>query len=150
MKSISSEKCSNSTSLYPYRAKSCLIYFCCYIFFPMSMGFLSFFHAYFKHISACFSSTKPDFDDTSPWFMILRWYFSLHFLEKSHFAKVLNINEIIIYLSRRMILWDFFSRKNIFAWAYLMLIFIALLTGLFWFYFRILTGLTSFSAKKQK
>lgn len=70
-----------------------------------------FFHAYFKHISACFSSTKPDFDDTSPWFMILRWYFSLHFLEKSHFAKVLNINDIILYLSRKMIHWDFFSRK---------------------------------------
>lgn len=111
MKSISSEKCSNSTSLYPYRAKSCLIYFCCYIFFPMSMGFLSFFHAYFKHISAYFSSTKPDFDDTSPWFMILRWYFSLHFLEKSHFAKVLDINDIILYFGRRMILWDFFEKK---------------------------------------
>ena len=112
MKSISSEKCSNSTSLYPYRAKSCLIYFCCYIFSPMSMGFLSFFHAYFKHISACFFSTKPDFDDTSPWFMILRWYFSLRFLEKSHFAKVLNINDIILYLSRKMILWDFFREKT--------------------------------------
>ena len=112
MKSISSEKCSNSTSLYPYRAKSCLIYFCCYIFFPMSMGLLSFFHAYFKHISAYFSSTKPDFDDTSPWFMILRWYFSLHFLEKSHFTKVLNINDIIQYLSWRMILWDFFREKT--------------------------------------
>lgn len=111
MKSISSEKCSNSTSLYPYRAKSCLIYFCCYIFFPMSMSFLSFFYAYFKHISAYFSSTKPDFDDTSPWFMILRWYFSLHFSEKSHFAKVLNINDIILYLSRKMILWDFFRKK---------------------------------------
>lgn len=111
MKSISSEKCSNSTSLYPYRAKSCLIYFCCYIFFPMSMGFLSFFHAYFKHISAYFSSTKPDFDDTSPHFMILWWYFSLHFLEKSLFAKVLNINDIILYLSRKMILWDFFRKK---------------------------------------
>ena len=112
MKSISSEKCSNSTSLYPYRAKSCLIYFCCYIFFPMSMGLLSFFHAYFKHISACFSGTKPDFDDTSSWFMILLWYFSLHFLEKSHFAKVLNINDIILYLSRKMILWDFFREKH--------------------------------------
>lgn len=112
MKSISSEKCSNSTSIYPYRAKSCLIYFCCYIFSPMSMFFLSFFHAYFKHISAYFSSTKPDFDDTSPWFMILRWYFSLHFLEKSHFAKVLNINDIILYLSRKMILWDFFREKT--------------------------------------
>ena len=111
MKSISSEKCSNSTSLYPYRAKSCLIYFCCYIFSPMSMVFLSFFHAYFKHISAYFSGTKPDFDDTSPWFMILRWYFSLRFLEKSHSAKVLNINDIILYLSRKMILWDFFREK---------------------------------------
>ena len=40
-----------------------------FIFFPMSMVFLSFFHAYFKHISAYFSSTKPDFDDTSPWFV---------------------------------------------------------------------------------
>ena len=29
VKSLSSEKCSNSTSLYPYLAKSCLIYFCC-------------------------------------------------------------------------------------------------------------------------
>ena len=82
-----------------------------FIFFPMSMSFLSFFYAYFKHISAYFSSTKPDFDDTSPWFMILRWYFSLHFLEKSHFAKVLNINDIILYLSRKMILWDFFEKK---------------------------------------
>ena len=112
MKSISSEKCSNSTSLYPYRAKSCLIYFCCYIFFPMSMGFLSFFHAYFKHISACFSSTKPDFDDTSPWFMILRWYFSPLFLEKSHSTKVLNINVITINFCPRMILWDFFREKT--------------------------------------
>ena len=115
MKSISSEKCSNSTSLYPYRAKSCLIYFCCYIFSPMSMGFLSFFHAYFKHISACFSSTKPDFDDTSPHFMILWWYFSLHFLEKFHSAKVLNINDIILYFGWRMILWDFFREKNFFC-----------------------------------
>ena len=32
----------------------------------MRMGILSFFHAYFKHLSACFSGTKPDFDDTSP------------------------------------------------------------------------------------
>ena len=79
--------------------------------FPMSMSILSFFYANFKHISAYFSSTKPDFDDTSPWFMILRWYFSLHFLEKSHFAKVLNINDIILYLSRKMILWDFFREK---------------------------------------
>lgn len=150
MKSISSEKCSNSTSLYPYRAKSCLIYFCCYIFSPMSMVFLSFFHAYFKHISAYFSSTKPDFDDTSPHFMILWWYFSLRFLEKSHSAKVLNIIVITSYLGRIMILWDFFREKNFFAWAYLTFPFIALLTGLFWFYFRILTGLTSFSAKKQK
>ena len=70
-----------------------------------------FFHAYFKHISACFFSTKPDFDDTSPWFMILRWYFSLHFLEKSHFAKVLNVNDIILYFGRRMIHWDFFEKK---------------------------------------
>ena len=112
MKSISSEKCSNSTSIYPYRAKSCLIYFCCYIFSPMSMGFLSFFHAYFKHISAYFSSTKPDFDDTSPWFMILRWYFSPLFLEKSHSAKVLNIIVITSYLGRIMILWDFFREKT--------------------------------------
>lgn len=112
MKSISSEKCSNSTSLYPYRAKSCLIYFCCYIFFPMSMGLLSFFHAYFKHISAYFSSTKPDFDDTSPWFMILRWYFSPLFLEKSHLVKVLNINAITSYFGRIMILWDFFREKT--------------------------------------
>ena len=118
MKSISSEKCSNSTSLYPYRAKSCLIYFCCYIFSPMSMGLLSFFHAYFKHISAYFSGTKPDFDDTSPWFMILRWYFSPLFLEKSHSAKVLNINEITLCFGRRMILWDFFREKNFFAWAH--------------------------------
>ena len=78
----------------------------------MSMGMLSFSHAYFKRISAYFSSTKPDFDDTSPWFMILRWYFSLHFLEKSHFAKVLNINDIILYFDRRMILWDFFREKT--------------------------------------
>ena len=82
-----------------------------FIYFPMSMSILSFFYANFKHISAYFSSTKPDFDDTSPWFMILRWYFSLHFLEKSHFAKVLNINDIILYLSRRMIHWDFFREK---------------------------------------
>lgn len=118
MKSISSEKCSNSTSLYPYRAKSCLIYFCCYIFSPMSMGFLSFFHAYFKHISAYFSGTKPDFDDTSSHFMILWWYFSLCFLEKSHLVKLLNINAITSYLGRIMILWDFFLRKNFFAWAH--------------------------------
>ena len=37
-----------------------------FVFFPMSMGILSFSHAYFKRISAYFSSTKPDFDDTSP------------------------------------------------------------------------------------
>lgn len=116
--------------------------------FPMSMGILSFFHAYFKHISAYFSGTKPDFDDTSPHFMILWWYFSLHFLEKSHSVKALNINDIILYLGWRMILWDFFLRKNFFAWACLMLPFIALFAGLFWFYFRILMGLTSFSAKK--
>ena len=83
-----------------------------FIYFPMSMSILSFFYANFKHISAYFSSTKPDFDDTSPWFMILRWYFSLHFLEKSHFAKVLDINDIILYLSRKMILWDFFREKT--------------------------------------
>lgn len=112
MKSISSEKCSNSTSLYPYRAKSCLIYFCCYIFSPMSMVFLSFFHAYFKHISAYFSGTKPDFDDTSSHFMILWWYFSLCFLEKSHLVKLLNINAITSYLGRIMILWDFFWEKT--------------------------------------
>ena len=93
----------------------------CLFLFPMSISILSFFpwawvfylfYAYFKHISAYFSGTKPDFDDTSPWFMILRWYFSLHFLEKSHFAKVLNINDIILYLSRIMILWDFFREKT--------------------------------------
>ena len=83
-----------------------------FIYFPMSMSILSFFYANFKHISAYFSSTKPDFDDTSPWFMILRWYFSLHFLEKSHFAKVLDINDIILYFCRRMILWDFFREKT--------------------------------------
>lgn len=83
-----------------------------FIFFPMSMGILSFFHAYFKHISAYFSGTNPDFDDTSPGFMILRWYFFLHFLEKSHSDKVLNINEIPLYFSRRMILWDFFWEKT--------------------------------------
>lgn len=51
----------------------------------------------------------------SPILMILLldlWYFSLHFLEKSHFAKVLNINDIILYLGRRMILWDFFREKT--------------------------------------
>ena len=42
------------------------------------------------------------FDDTSP---------SI-FLEKSHFAKVLNINDIILYLGWRMILWDFFREKT--------------------------------------
>ena len=94
-----------------------------FIFFPMSMSFLSFFYAYFKHISACFFSTKPDFDDTSPWFMILRWYFSLHFLEKSHFAKVLNTNDIILYLGRRMIHWDFFREKT-FLRAYVGLSFV--------------------------
>ena len=80
-------------------------------FFPWAWVFYLF-YAYFKHISAYFSSTKPDFDDTSPWFMILRWYFSLHFLEKSHFAKVLDINDIILYFCRRMILWDFFREKT--------------------------------------
>ena len=44
--------------------------------------------------------------------MILQWYFFLHFLEKSHFAKVLNINDIILYLCRRMIHWDFFREKT--------------------------------------
>ena len=51
----------------------------------------------------------------SPILMILLldlWYFSLHFLEKSHFAKVLDINDIILYLSRRMIHWDFFREKT--------------------------------------
>ena len=80
--------------------------------FPHEHGSFIFFYAYFEHISACFSSTKPDFDDTSPWFMILRWYFSLHFSEKSHFAKVLNINVITINFCPRMILWDFFREKT--------------------------------------
>ena len=51
----------------------------------------------------------------SPILMILLldlWYFSLHFLEKSHFAKVLDINDIILYFCRRMILWDFFREKT--------------------------------------
>ena len=80
--------------------------------FPHEHGFLSFFYAYFKHISAYFSGTKPDFDDTSPHFMILWWYFSLHFLEKSHSFNVLIINVITSYLGRIMILWDFFREKT--------------------------------------
>lgn len=84
---------------------------CFFYLFPHEHGFLSISHAYFKRISAYFSGTKPDFDDTFPHFMILRWYFSLHFLEKSHSAKVLNINEITLYFGQRMILWDIFREK---------------------------------------
>ena len=55
----------------------------------------------------------------SPILMILLldlWYFydtsPSIFLEKSHFAKVLDINDIILYLSRIMILWGFFREKT--------------------------------------
>ena len=78
----------------------------------MSMSILSFFMLIlntFWHI----------FLAPSPILMILLldlWYFydtsPSIFLEKSHFAKVLNINDIIQYLSWRMILWDFFREKT--------------------------------------
>lgn len=78
----------------------------------MSMSVLSFFMLILNTFRHIFLAPSPIlmillldlwyFDDTSP---------SI-FLEKSHFAKVLNINDIIQYLSRKMILWDFFREKT--------------------------------------
>ena len=67
------------------------------------------FYLFFMHILNTF---RHIFLAPSPILMILQWYFFLHFLEKSHFAKVLNINDIILYLCRRMIHWDFFREKT--------------------------------------
>ena len=47
--------------------------------------------------------------------MILRWYFSLHFQRSLICGKVLCIKDIGLVFCRKMRLWDFFEKKDLYV-----------------------------------